>query len=277
MSIVTISRGTRSGGIALAQCLAERLGYPCLSREVLMTGARKYNIEVETLEAEITRTPGLWERLTGERHRYLVFVKCALLQAARDDNLIYHGHAGQVFLAGIGHVLKVRIEAPLEQRAEVAMRDLKQDRETATEFIRRSDEERRRWVRFLYDREWSDPSLYDLTLNLANMKLDTACDLVCDAIAHPEFKATEASLQKLQDLSLECEVMAGICADDRLWEQNIQVQVNRGHVTLLGRLKNREHRASLEAIVARVKGVGNYDLRVSLASDPPLEGPAWRD
>jgi len=35
MSIITISRGTFGGGKAFAENLAQKLGYPCLSREQL--------------------------------------------------------------------------------------------------------------------------------------------------------------------------------------------------------------------------------------------------
>ena len=80
MSIITVTRGARSGGVALAEMLAQRLGYRLISREVLVEGARKYNIEVETLQAELEATPSLWQRLTKEHHRYLVLVRCALLQ-----------------------------------------------------------------------------------------------------------------------------------------------------------------------------------------------------
>jgi FixJ family two-component response regulator len=39
MPIITISRGTFSGGKELAECLARSLGYACISREVLKGGA----------------------------------------------------------------------------------------------------------------------------------------------------------------------------------------------------------------------------------------------
>ena len=41
MAIITVSRGTFSGGKILAERLAERLGYPCFSREEIMQDAAK--------------------------------------------------------------------------------------------------------------------------------------------------------------------------------------------------------------------------------------------
>jgi len=39
MSIITISRGTMSGGKILAETLAERLSYRCISREIIIKAA----------------------------------------------------------------------------------------------------------------------------------------------------------------------------------------------------------------------------------------------
>ncbi len=42
MAIISISRGTKSGGETLAQCLADRLGYPLLGREGLQEAAAHF-------------------------------------------------------------------------------------------------------------------------------------------------------------------------------------------------------------------------------------------
>ena len=41
MAIITVSRGTYTGGQTVAQQLAERLGFECLSREELMEASTK--------------------------------------------------------------------------------------------------------------------------------------------------------------------------------------------------------------------------------------------
>ena len=42
MAIITISRGTMSGGKKLAELLCQRLGYQCISREIIVEAAEKY-------------------------------------------------------------------------------------------------------------------------------------------------------------------------------------------------------------------------------------------
>jgi len=79
MPIVTISRGAKSGGAALAAALAERLGCRCLSREILTESARKYNIEEELLHAQMSRPPGFCK--IGTRSMAMVFKLCAIASA----------------------------------------------------------------------------------------------------------------------------------------------------------------------------------------------------
>lgn len=59
MATITISRDTFSGGQSLAECVAERLGYRCLSRELLLEAARQYGVLEERLSEALTRRPEL--------------------------------------------------------------------------------------------------------------------------------------------------------------------------------------------------------------------------
>ncbi len=277
MAIITISRAAKSGGIALAEALSARLGYTCLSREILLESARRYNIDEEILQREMSRPPSFWQRLTRERNRYLVFIRCSLLRAAQQDNLIYHGHAGQLFLEGLPHVLKLRIEAPLEQRVAVVCAEQNIERDAALAHIRRIDEERRRWVSFLYDREWTDPALYDLTINLARITIDSACELVCKAIERPELLTTAAATKALADRSLACEVKAALVADDQLWDQELEVSATDGTVAVSGTVQSTKQQQAVAKLVPLVKGVSQCQLHLRVTSDPLPSGAPWKD
>jgi len=108
MAIITISRGSMSGGEALAECLHQRLGYPVLGREVLVEAAAKLGVPEETLTQKFEKSPGLWSRLTESRRLYLVAIQAAIAEHAASGNLIYHGRAGHMLLHGVPNVLRVR-------------------------------------------------------------------------------------------------------------------------------------------------------------------------
>jgi cytidylate kinase len=273
MPSITISRGTKSGGIALANKLAQRLGYRPLSREILVEGAKRYGIDEATLLAQLTQPPGFWERLLKERRRYLVFMKCSLLQAVQAQSIIYHGNAGQVLLEGIRSVLRVRIDAPLIRRIEAEMEASGVDREEAKARIVDRDDRQRRWVKYLYNREWDDASLYDLSINLATMSLETACDIICHAVGEPEFQSTEDCQRLLEDACLQCEVEATLAQDDVLWKQGFRVQAASGEITILGQVETRSQKAKLESLVANVPGVQSQSVNVDVLSEPLIHRP----
>ena len=50
MAIITISRGTYTGGKKVAESLASKLGYPCLSREEII---REASIDFDIPEEEL--------------------------------------------------------------------------------------------------------------------------------------------------------------------------------------------------------------------------------
>ena len=100
MAIITVSRGSMSGGVEFAECLAQRLHYRCLSREVLVQAAEKIGVPEEMLLAKFEKSANLWERLTANRRLYLVAVQAALADACVPGDLVYHGHAGHLLLKG---------------------------------------------------------------------------------------------------------------------------------------------------------------------------------
>ena len=64
MAIITISRGTFGGGKELAESIAGRLGYRCISREELLTNtASQYVVPEGGLRAALDTKPGLLEQV----------------------------------------------------------------------------------------------------------------------------------------------------------------------------------------------------------------------
>ena len=116
MSIVTISRGSYSRGKEVAEKVAQKLGYECISRDILLEASEQFNIPEIKLVRAIHDAPSVLDRFTYGKDRYVAYIRAALLKHVQKDNVVYHGLAGHLFLEGIPHVLKVRIIADLEDR-----------------------------------------------------------------------------------------------------------------------------------------------------------------
>ena len=269
MSVITITRGTKSGGLELAERLSERLGYKTLSREEIITeSAKKFNIMEEILQEKLTKTPNLWQKFTNEYQRYIIFIQCSLLEAIEKDNIIYHGYSGQFLLKRLSHVLKLRIEAPLDYRVRSVVGEFNFAREQAIEYIHKMDEQRKRWVKMVYRKNWYDPALYDLWVNLKNISMDNICEIVALAINHEDFKTSKESIRQLNNLSLECNVKAALASDNKIWDSlEIKVHATNGVVTLRGRTKNKELRDLIVDTTLKVKGVIECKPEINLLSD----------
>jgi cytidylate kinase len=206
MAIITISRGTFSGGEKLAECLSKKLGYRSISREVIINASSEYGVPEEKLLKAIEQKPSIKERIgiDLDRLHYLSFVQAALCEEAKDDNIIYHGYGGHLLLKGIAHLIKVKVVADMEQRIMFAMERLKFTREEAIAYIHNMDDQRRKWTKFLYNVDWDDPAQYDVVIDLKNMTIPAACEVICTMTKYPKFQITKESKQAMENLLSVC-------------------------------------------------------------------------
>ncbi|MFP4623994.1 MAG: AAA family ATPase [Gemmatimonadota bacterium] len=205
MAIITISRGTMSGGRMVAECLGDMLGSPAVANEVLQGAALELGISEDVVREKFETAPGLWSRLNRDRRIYLLAVQTALADRCVEGDLVYHGLAGQFLLRGVPGVLRVRLIAPLEQRVGYLTRQHHRlSRAAAEEFIRHVDEERRRWVKVLFDADVDDPFLYELTVNQRWLSVETACAGIQEAASHPAFEITPDVRAELQAFAARC-------------------------------------------------------------------------
>ncbi len=226
MSVITISRGTQSGGQRLANCLAMNLGYKLISREVLVEAAQRYGVSEESLARGLEQPPSFWDRFRIDRQIYMTAIRAALCQLVREDNVVYHGNAGHLLLHGVDHVLRVRVIAPLVSRVKAAMATQGLDEKQAEAFIREKDEARISWTRFLYGVEWRDPSLYDLVLNLEKVSIETACNVIVCMSERSEFRMTEESLHQLEDLYVASHVKAKLFLNPKIAAAAAKIDVS---------------------------------------------------
>jgi len=274
MPIVSISRGTFSGGEGLARRVAEQLGYQCLSREAnLEAAAKRYGVPTEKLTETMEKRPSFWDRVIGERAAYLTFVRAALCGQACEGELVYHGYLGHLLLPGISHVIGVRVIADLDFRIQAAMRQQGLARKDALAYVERVDRERREWTRFLFGVDWDDPQLYALVLNLSRVSLDTACETVARLTERAEFQPTAASVKAMQDLTLHSRVSAALAMDFRTRGADLQVTADDGIVTITGTTHWSEVAEAVPAVVQQIEGV--KEVRSEIVGGTPPPPFAW--
>ncbi len=234
MTVITISRFTGSGGERLANCLSEELSIPAVSREVITQVANQFGITEAFLWQQLEKTKGLFNDPSPERRLYLAALQLALAKRVEEGPLIYHGLAGHFLLKGVPQVLKVGIVAPLRYRAQRLMEQKNISFEEAVRSTKRWDERRSEWVRFLYNVEWLDPSLYDLVINIAHLSVESACRLVVSALQQEEFKELPGTQSLIEDFVLASNVKFLLAADERIKRLELEVQAEKGVVRITG-------------------------------------------
>ena len=261
MAVITISRGSYSKGKTVAEKVAEKLGYECISRDILLEASEEYHIPEIKLVRAIHDAPGILERVSHQKEKFVSFVQTALLKHLCRDNIVYHGLAGHYFVQGVSHALKVRIIADMEERAQLEMARETISRSEAMRLLKKDDDERRKWSQYLYDTDTADPNLYDLVIHIRKITVDDAVEIICNTVSMATFNTTEASKQAITDLLLAAEVKAAVIQLDH----SITTSAENGVVTIHSQAMLHQQNAlgnEIEAIAKTIPGVLGVNIRL---------------
>lgn len=206
MAIITISRQAYSHGQEVAESVAQRLGYECISRELVLETSEHFNIPELKLFAALHDAPSILDRFHYGRERYLTFIQRTFLEHARRNNLVYHGLAGHVMLPGVAHCLAVRIVADIEDRVRLKMERENVSNEEALRALQKDDEERRRWTQALWKKDPLDSSMYNIMVHVRRIGVEDAAGLICRVAGYDNFRTTPESQKVVDDLLLAAQV-----------------------------------------------------------------------
>lgn len=213
MPIITISRGSYSRGKEVAEKVAAKLGYECIARDVLIEASKEFDVNQVKLTNAISDAPSFFDRISYGKERYIAYIRAALLAHMKKDNVVYHGMAGHFFVRDIGHALKVRIIANLEDRIQLVMKRDGISRKSAARFIEKIDKERKKWSHQLYGIDTTDAKLYDLVIHVNRIRVKDSVDIICHAARLENLQPTEESVQAIADAALAAAVKAVLVND----------------------------------------------------------------
>jgi len=258
--IITISRGSFSGGKMLAEGLAKRLGYRAIDRDQIIQKAAAWGVSQDDLRTAIEKPPTFLGQSQHTKYLYLAFIQAALTEEVRTGNVIYHGLAGHLLLGNGPHVLRSRIIAPMEFRVGKVQDRLNCTRKEAIAYIEKMDEDRRKWTRFLYGVDWRDASLYDLVLNLEQMSLEEACEVICSVARLKCFASTPETQTALNDLAKASRVKASLAMNPATFDLQFEVVAHNGSVSIKGDIVSPDQIKKISSIARTVPGVTEVHL-----------------
>ena len=249
MPIITISRGSYSRGKEVAEKLAQKLNYECISREIILEACAEFNIPEIKLIRALHDAPTVLERFQHGKDRYLSYFRYALLKHLQKDNVVYHGLAGHYLLRDISHVLKVRIISDMNHRIQEEMKRTDISEKEARFILKKDDEERRKWGLQVYGTDTWDSRLYDMVLHINSLTIDDAVEILYESAQKPQFQATEQS-QKTLDIALKIShihsLLVGYC-------ENVSVTLDDSRAII--RHIREDQKERIEGLVMGVDGI----------------------
>jgi len=232
MAIITISRGSATSGLMLAEGLSKVLNYKLVRREDVLQGIARFGVAADKLEKILFGPPIYSDDFKHDIRNYIAFFQATLCDYIQKEDVIYVGNIGHMMLRDIACVLRIRFIAPPEFRVKMLIEHEQMTPEEASAYIEKIDAQRRAWALILYGVDSLNPSLYDLTINLERTSIDTAVDIAATAARHKKLSENGQCINALNNLVMASRARAELAADARTAPSDIEVESDAENATV---------------------------------------------
>ena len=267
MKLITFSRQLGSGGGEIAAQVAEKLNYTLHDTQSIDNAAREMGF-LESVEEIDEGKPSFFKRFFSQtpainRER----LNSIIYHLANQGNCVFLGRGGQVLLKEFSCALHLRVIASPEKRIQNLVKRGYSE-ETALKAMEQSDHERAGFIKFAFGKNWNDPGLYDLVLNMDKITVGLAAESIA-AIARSEEIGVCAmsAIDTLAKLALSSRAEAAIEEAGLSYGPSTSVSIfveQPGKVTLSGLVENERSKTRAEDVIKGVKGVESVDNRIRI-------------
>lgn len=122
MSSILISSQSFTEAGAIATRVAALLDYRLVGNDLLLEASTRFQVPQDKLREAFLRGPTIFGMSASVRKRMAAYLQATLSAMLLDDGLVYHGPYAHALVIGVSHILRVRIEAPVDQRRALAAR-----------------------------------------------------------------------------------------------------------------------------------------------------------
>jgi hypothetical protein len=136
-------------------------------------------------------------------------------------------------------------------------------REAAARAIKRTDDERRAFVKFAFGVDWEDPERYDLVLNMDKLSVALAVSTVLHMVRSPEIsEASTEAVRTLETMALASRAEAALseATFGHGFVASLSVSVAEpGKIRVSGNVETEANKAEAENVLRSVKGVESVE------------------
>ena len=256
MAVIAMTQEMATLGKDVALGVCEALGLQQVRHEVGDVVAGRMQVKKSLIRRIREGKASKVEKWAADERTISIFTAEEVFDRAVKGNVLIRGWGATLLLRSVPHIPCIQVAAPLEVRVKRLMERLETDDEDlARREIEADDAARAARMGEVFNVDWGDPSLYDLTINTGRVSIPTAVEQVIALTRAREFQETTQSRGMLEDLALQARARAALRADERSTGIDITLDVKGGAVTLRGIVVDDREKKLCEEIVARLPGV----------------------
>ena len=194
--IITISREYGSGGRYIGKMVAEKLGIKLYDKEFVLKLAEATGLSAEYIESHEQKRKVL-ESLNNGYYSGLtnaddLFIKESELirEVAQKESCIIVGRCADFILKDNANVIKIFIDSSMEDKINRATTYYHLEKEKAKKEIARINKLRANHYKYYTEKEWKEPSNYDLCINSDSIGIENCADLICKFVEEKSKKVS---------------------------------------------------------------------------------------
>lgn len=186
--VITIAREYGSGGRYIGRLVAEKLGIKLYDKEFIEKLAEKTGLSTEYIESNEQKRTALDNfnngYYSGLNNSDELFIKESNLikKLANKESCVIIGRCADFILKDNKNVIKIFINNNMENKIKRATEFYGMNKEKAEKEITRINKLRANHYKYYTEREWKDPSNYNICINSDAVGIDNAVELICNVV-----------------------------------------------------------------------------------------------
>ncbi len=186
--VITIAREYGSGGRYIGRLVAEKLGIKLYDKEFIEKLAEKTGLSTEYIESNEQKRTALDNfnngYYSGLNNSDELFIKESNLikKLANKESCVIIGRCADFILKDNKNVIKIFINNNMENKIKRATEFYGMNKEKAEKEITRINKLRANHYKYYTEREWKDPSNYNICINSDAVGIDNAVELIYNVV-----------------------------------------------------------------------------------------------
>ena len=178
--VITISREYGSGGRFVGKLVSKKLGIPFYDKELISLSAKESGLSEQYIE-EIDQKKKSATYINNNDDRLFIAEKEVINNLAKKSCVIV-GRCADFILKDNKNTIKIFINNSMENKVKRATEFYHMNKENAEKEISRINKLRANHYKYYTEKDWKEPSNYDICINSDAIGIDNAVNLICDIV-----------------------------------------------------------------------------------------------